>query len=286
MEFNMQQTDKISIYKHLQALDMLYRQSLLGDCYVDLMPTMSISNVQNIQKITHQTTSTNTTHLNMQNDTQRLWWNIAHKVAQCKLCALSKMVRDSHRSCGIIPTHRNNNLHLDGKTFSSNIAFIVESLHFKETEHNEYNSLKILEANRVNDMLFDIIQKVFLLHKESVFIMPFLKCVEVGDNQAINMRIHTQSLATERRICGNYLHAQLECVDYAVFFGEQICHDLFESTLQESNGKLLEYYTQQGKKVVCICVPDIMKMLMNPKLKKDAFVNFVLLRNAMCANSC
>lgn len=271
----MQQTNATSLYKHLQALDMLYRQSILGDSYVDLASTSNTK--KNMQQ--------NAVQLDVENISQGLWHTISQKVLQCRLCGLSKVVKDTHRSCGIIPTQSNAKTKQNSKA-SLDIAFVLESLHFKETTNNKYNTLQSLEANRVNDMLFDIIQKVFLLHKESVFIMPLFKCVEVGDNQTINMKIHTNPLATERRICGDYLHAQLECVDYAVFFGERICHDLFETTLQESSGKLLEYYTPNGKKVVCVCVPDIMQMLMKPKLKKDAFVNFVLLKNAMYANSC
>lgn len=279
----MKHTDTAFLYKNLQSLDMLYRQSILGDCYVDLTQTTSTqNNTQSMKAITQNLAQITQPK---QNKIQALWDTITNKVLQCKLCALSKTVKDTHRSCGILPIQININNGMRQDKTHLNIAFIVESLHFKETA-SKYNSLQNLEANRVNDMLFDIIQKVFLLHKENVFIVPFLKCVEVGDNQAINMRIHTHSLATERRICSNYLRMQLECVDYAVFFGEQICNDLFETTLQEASGKLLEYYAQNNKKVVCVCVPDIMKMLMNSKLKKDAFVNFMLLKNVMFANSC
>lgn len=276
----MQQADTALLYKHLQALDMLYRQTMLGDCYVDLA-SVSAKNTQ----ITQPTISDKKLEISAQapqagyGESWDMWHSIAQRVGQCKLCGLSKCVKDSHRSCGIAPTQQNM---LQDR--AANIAFITESLHFTET--NNYGLLNNLEQNRVNEMLFDIIQKVFLLRKECVFILPFFKCVDVADNHSIDIKIRTQSLATERRICGNYLHMQLECVEYAVFFGEHICGNLFETTLQEASGKLLEYYTASGKKVFCVCVPDIMQMLMNPSLKKDAFVNFVLLKNAMCANSC
>ena len=159
-------------------------------------------------------------------------------------------------------------------------------MHLREAPKDSYALLENLELNRSNEMLFDIIEKVFLLHKESVFLFPLFKCAEVGNNQQISMQIRTQPLATQRRICSNYLKAQLENMSYAVFFGEHICFDFFEISLQEASGKLLEYHTAQGKKVLCVCVPDIMQMLMNPKLKKDAFINFVLLRNAIYAISC
>ena len=96
-----------------------------------------------------------------------------------------------------------------------------------------------------------------------MYFFSLFKCAEVGDNQQISMQIHTQPLATQRRICSNYLKAQLENMSYAVFFGEHICFDFFEISLQEASGKLLEYHTAQGKKVLCVCVPDIMQMLMN-----------------------
>ncbi len=232
---------------------------------------------------------------------------IAQKVIQCNLCSLSKSVKDSERLCAILPTKRDypidtpfssnakettNKDSIATKTIQNhtkafpNIAFITDSLHLREAPKDSYALLENLELNRSNEMLFDIIEKVFLLYKESVFLFPLFKCAEVGNNQQISMQIRTQPLATQRRICSNYLKAQLENMSYAVFFGEHICFDFFEISLQEASGKLLEYHTAQGKKVLCVCVPDIMQMLMNPKLKKDAFINFVLLRNAIYAISC
>lgn len=303
------QDDMAILYKHVKALDMLYRYAMLGDSFVDLAKQDSNTHKQKITLATQANQqynsyeATTSNHINTQQNMQQ----IAQKVIQCNLCSLSKSVKDSERLCAILPTKRDypidtpfssnakettNKDSIATKTIQNhtkafpNIAFITDSLHLREAPKDSYALLENLELNRSNEMLFDIIEKVFLLYKESVFLFPLFKCAEVGNNQQISMQIRTQPLATQRRICSNYLKAQLENMSYAVFFGEHICFDFFEISLQEASGKLLEYHTAQGKKVLCVCVPDIMQMLMNPKLKKDAFINFVLLRNAIYAISC
>ncbi|WP_281650978.1 hypothetical protein [Helicobacter bilis] len=303
------QDDMAILYKHVKALDMLYRHAMLGDSFVDLAKQDSNTHKQKITLATQANQQYNSYEATTSNhtNTQQNMQQIAQKVIQCNLCSLSKSVKDSERLCAILPTKRDypidtpfssnakettNKDSIATKTIQNhtkafpNIAFITDSLHLREAPKDSYALLENLELNRSNEMLFDIIEKVFLLHKESVFLFPLFKCAEVGDNQQISMQIRTQPLATQRRICSNYLKAQLENMSYAVFFGEHICFDFFEISLQEASGKLLEYHTAQGKKVLCVCVPDIMQMLMNPKLKKDAFINFVLLRNAIYAISC
>lgn len=303
------QDDMAILYKHVKALDMLYRHAMLGDSFVDLAKQDSNTHKQKITLATQANQQYNSYEATTSNhtNTQQNMQQIAQKVIQCNLCSLSKSVKDSERLCAILPTKRDypidtpfssnakettNKDSIATKTIQNhtkafpNIAFITDSLHLREAPKDSYALLENLELNRSNEMLFDIIEKVFLLHKESVFLFPLFKCAEVGNNQQISMQIRTQPLATQRRICSNYLKAQLENMSYAVFFGEHICFDFFEISLQEASGKLLEYHTAQGKKVLCVCVPDIMQMLMNPKLKKDAFINFVLLRNAIYAISC
>lgn len=303
------QDDMAILYKHVKALDMLYRYAMLGDSFVDLAKQDSNTHKQKITLATQANQQYNSYEATTSNhtNTQQNMQQIAQKVIQCNLCSLSKSVKDSERLCAILPTKRDypidtpfssnakettNKDSIATKTIQNhtkafpNIAFITDSLHLREAPKDSYALLENLELNRSNEMLFDIIEKVFLLHKESAFLFPLFKCAEVGDNQQISMQIRTQPLATQRRICSNYLKAQLENMSYAVFFGEHICFDFFEISLQEASGKLLEYHTAQGKKVLCVCVPDIMQMLMNPKLKKDAFINFVLLRNAIYAISC
>lgn len=303
------QDDMAILYKHVRALDMLYRHAMLGDSFVDLAKQDSNTHKQKITLATQANQQYNSYEATTSNhtNTQQNMQQIAQKVIQCNLCSLSKSVKDSERLCAILPTKRDypidtpfssnakettNKDSIATKTIQNhtkafpNIAFITDSLHLREAPKDSYALLENLELNRSNEMLFDIIEKVFLLHKESVFLFPLFKCAEVGNNQQISMQIRTQPLATQRRICSNYLKAQLENMSYAVFFGEHICFDFFEISLQEASGKLLEYHTAQGKKVLCVCVPDIMQMLMNPKLKKDAFINFVLLRNAIYAISC
>lgn len=303
------QDDMAILYKHVKALDMLYRHAMLGDSFVDLAKQDSNTHKQKITLATQANQQYNSYEATTSNhtNTQQNMQQIAQKVIQCNLCSLSKSVKDSERLCAILPTNKayptdtpfssnaketTNKDSIATKTIQNhtkafpNIAFITDSLHLREAPKDSYALLENLELNRSNEMLFDIIEKVFLLHKESVFLFPLFKCAEVGDNQQISMQIRTQPLATQRRICSNYLKAQLENMSYAVFFGEHICFDFFEISLQEASGKLLEYHTAQGKKVLCVCVPDIMQMLMNPKLKKDAFINFVLLRNAIYAISC
>ena len=303
------QDDMAILYKHVKALDMLYRHAMLGDSFVDLAKQDSNTHKQKITLATQANQQYNSYEATTSNhtNTQQNMQQIAQKVIQCNLCSLSKSVKDSERLCAILPTKRDypidtpfssnakettNKDSIATKTIQNhtkafpNIAFITDFLHLREAPKDSYALLENLELNRSNEMLFDIIEKVFLLHKESVFLFPLFKCAEVGDNQQISMQIRTQPLATQRRICSNYLKAQLENMSYAVFFGEHICFDFFEISLQEASGKLLEYHTAQGKKVLCVCVPDIMQMLMNPKLKKDAFINFVLLRNAIYAISC
>lgn len=303
------QDDMAILYKHVRALDMLYRHAMLGDSFVDLAKQDSNTHKQKITLATQANQQYNSYEATTSNhtNTQQNMQQIAQKVIQCNLCSLSKSVKDSERLCAILPTKRDypidtpfssnakettNKDSIATKTIQNhtkafpNIAFITDSLHLREAPKDSYALLENLELNRSNEMLFDIIEKVFLLHKESAFLFPLFKCAEVGDNQQISMQIRTQPLATQRRICSNYLKAQLENMSYAVFFGEHICFDFFEISLQEASGKLLEYHTAQGKKVLCVCVPDIMQMLMNPKLKKDAFINFVLLRNAIYAISC
>ena len=303
------QDDMAILYKHVKALDMLYRHAMLGDSFVDLAKQDSNTHKQKITLATQANQQYNSYEATTSNhtNTQQNMQQITQKVIQCNLCSLSKSVKDSERLCAILPTKRDypidtpfssnakettNKDSIATKTIQNhtkafpNIAFITDSLHLREAPKDSYALLENLELNRSNEMLFDIIEKVFLLHKESVFLFPLFKCAEVGNNQQISMQIRTQPLATQRRICSNYLKAQLENMSYAVFFGEHICFDFFEISLQEASGKLLEYHTAQGKKVLCVCVPDIMQMLMNPKLKKDAFINFVLLRNAIYAISC
>lgn len=302
------QDDMVILYKHVKALDMLYRHAMLGDSFVDLAKQDSNTHKQKITLATQANQQYNSYEATASNhtNTQQNMQQIAQKVIQCNLCSLSKSVKDSERLCAILPTNKayptdtlsSNAKETINKDFIAtkslqkhtkalpNIAFITDSLHLREAPKDSYALLENLELNRSNEMLFDIIEKVFLLHKESVFLFPLFKCAEVGNNQQISMQIRTQPLATQRRICSNYLKAQLENMSYAVFFGEHICFDFFEISLQEASGKLLEYHTAQGKKVLCVCVPDIMQMLMNPKLKKDAFINFVLLRNAIYAISC
>lgn len=303
------QDDMAILYKHVRALDMLYRHAMLGDSFVDLAKQDSNTHKQKITLATQANQQYNSYEATTSNhtNTQQNMQQIAQKVIQCNLCSLSKSVKDSERLCAILPTKRDypidtpfssnakettNKDSIATKTIQNhtkafpNIAFITDSLHLREAPKDSYALLENLELNRSNEMLFDIIEKVFLLYKESVFLFPLFKCAEVGNNQQISMQIRTQPLATQRRICSNYLKAQLENMGYAVFFGEHICFDFFEISLQEASGKLLEYHTAQGKKVLCVCVPDIMQMLMNPKLKKDAFINFVLLRNAIYAISC
>ena len=303
------QDDMAILYKHVKALDMLYRHAMLGDSFVDLAKQDSNTHKQKITLATQANQQYNSYEATTSNhtNTQQNMQQITQKVIQCNLCSLSKSVKDSERLCAILPTKRDypidtpfssnakettNKDSIATKTIQNhtkafpNIAFITDSLHLREAPKDSYALLENLELNRSNEMLFDIIEKVFLLHKESVFLFPLFKCAEVGDNQQISMQIRTQPLATQRRICSNYLKTQLENMSYAVFFGEHICFDFFEISLQEASGKLLEYHTAQGKKVLCVCVPDIMQMLMNPKLKKDAFINFVLLRNAIYAISC
>lgn len=303
------QDDMAILYKHVKALDMLYRHAMLGDSFVDLAKQDSNTHKQKIILATQANQQYNSYEATTSNhtNTQQNMQQIAQKVIQCNLCSLSKSVKDSERLCAILPTKRDypidtpfssnakettNKDSIATKTIQNhtkafpNIAFITDSLHLREAPKDSYALLENLELNRSNEMLFDIIEKVFLLYKESVFLFPLFKCAEVGNNQQISMQIRTQPLATQRRICSNYLKAQLENMSYAVFFGEHICFDFFEISLQEASGKLLEYHTAQGKKVLCVCVPDIMQMLMNPKLKKDAFINFVLLRNAIYAISC
>lgn len=297
------QDDMTILYKYVRALDMLYRHAMLGDSFVDLAKQDSNTHKQKITLATQANQQYNSYEATTSNhtNTQQNMQQIAQKVIQCNLCTLSKSVKDSERLCAILPTNKayptdtlsnnaketTNKDSIATKTIQNhtkafpNIAFITDSLHLREAPKDSYALLENLELNRSNEMLFDIIEKVFLLHKESVFLFPLFKCAEVGNNQQISMQIRTQPLATQRRICSNYLKAQLENMSYAVFFGEHICFDFFEISLQEASGKLLEYHTAQGKKVLCVCVPDIMQMLMNPKLKKDAFINFVLLRNAI-----
>ena len=302
------QDDMAILYKHVKALDMLYRHAMLGDSFVDLAKQDSNTHKQKITLATQANQQYNSYKATTSNhtNTQQNMQQIAQKVIHCNLCTLSKSVKDSERLCAILPTNKacptdtlssnaketTNKDSIATKTIQNhtkafpNIAFITDSLRLREAPKDSYALLENLELNRSNEMLFDIIEKVFLLHKESVFLFPLFKCAEVGNNQQISMQIRTQPLATQRRICSNYLKDQLENMSYAVFFGEHICFDFFEISLQEASGKLLEYHTAQGKKVLCVCVPDIMQMLMNPKLKKDAFINFVLLRNAIYAISC
>lgn len=323
-----------SLYEQIEVLDMLYRQELLGDCFVEpkVLSQQEVSAPQMAQRFPHASpsntmpryTHANTAHPNAtpnfphtmqshytpQNPTSThtmpqshstnpntqapyttLFNHVAQKVMACRLCSFAKMVQDNERFCGILPSPQNATNPNAAHNQSSEshqiqpLAFIVDTLRLKATP-TPYNTHANLESNRANDMLSDIIQKVFLRQLEEVFILPLFKCAEVGNNQSISMQVRTQSLATQRRICGAYLQNQLEAIEYAVFFGAQMCLDFFEITLQEASGKILEYYTPSGKKISCVCVPDIMAMLMNTKLKKDAFINFVLLKNAISANSC
>ncbi len=276
--------NKTFTYNYLQSMLMLYRQELVGDKYIDFnIADINQNNTNNQNTIKEINTSNN-----VQSKTIQSLIDLEKKVSQCRLCSLSNMVREHDRFCGITPKKfefiDNNKLILSDKF--PKLAFIVESLNIKSNIKIPNNTLEKLEDNKHNNMIFDIAQKVFLLSKESIFLFPFFKCVDTDLSQNINTHIYTQPLSTQRRICSDYLHIQLEYVEYAIFFGENICKDLFEITLKEANGKLLDYYTPNNKKIICVCVPDTMQMLINSKLKKEALINFVLLKNAICANSC
>ncbi len=266
--------------KELNLILMLYRQKLVGDKYIDLNKIDISQNIQ-YNAIRNDATREN-------NQTSN---NLEQKVSQCKLCSLSNMVKDTDRFCGVVPTKFEfvDNRNTTKKIFPK-IAFIVESLRIKSDKNIPNNTIEKLEYNKNNNMIFDIAQKVFFIKKESIFLFPLFKCVDTDTNQYsnkdINTQIQTQPLDTQRNICIDYLYSQLETIDYAIFFGENICVKLFETTLQETRGKLLDYYAPSGKKIICVCVPDTMQMLIDSKLKKEALINFVLLKNVIDANSC
>ncbi|RDU67554.1 hypothetical protein CQA53_00620 [Helicobacter didelphidarum] len=278
------QIDSIEAMLHnYKLLYSLYSRHILGDCYVSLSDvatteirdTMQVHNIQNdfLQNNIINSRGYNIDILNA-------------KIQSCKLCDVSKMVRDNERFCGFYPMDceyiQSENRRTDN---FPKIAFIVESLHITSIKQKDNNAhLSQLTINKSNEMLLNIIEKVFGYKRTSVFIFPRFKCVEVGQNQAISTNIRMRSLENERRICKEYLLHQLEYVDYAVFFGEYLCQDFFQAMLNEVNGKLLDYTTQNHKNILCICVADILQMIANPTLKKDSMINFVLLKNAIKAN--
>lgn len=301
----MLKNDRESIQDHeilhkLQTLQNLYMQQLLGDCFVDIQDLASrntsnsfaneahLSSTHSKESFITQMPLTNKAQELQTNSSQNLQASIhflEQKILHCKLCSLSKHVKDYERFSGFVPSIFLSSH--DTTKVIPKIAFIVESLHLRQPSNKHgviTSSIEDLQLNRSNEMLLDIIQRVFELHKTQAFIFPLFKCVEVGDNQFINAQIRMNDLLYERRICREYLLVQLEYVDYAIFFGEHLCKDFFESSCSETSGKLLEYYTPNNKKVVCVCVPDIMQMIVNPSLKKEAMINFTLLKNAIKAH--
>ncbi|MDY5951643.1 MAG: hypothetical protein SPJ16_10685, partial [Helicobacter sp.] len=180
------QDDMAILYKHVKALDMLYRHAMLGDSFVDLAKQDSNTHKQKITLATQANQQYNSYKATTSNhtNTQQNMQQIAQKVIQCNLCSLSKSVKDSERLCAILPTKRDypidtpfssnakettnkdsiatKNIQNHTKAFP-NIAFITDSLHLREAPKDSYALLENLELNRSNEMLFDIIEKVFLL---------------------------------------------------------------------------------------------------------------------------
>lgn len=230
----------------LKSLESLYLRQILGDKYVES---------KNIDSEISQDYAFSD--------------NMIENIKNCKLCDISKNVRDSERFCGFYPKD----------SIKPSIAFVVESLHLNHIDKNLISyDLSNLSKNQANEMLINIIEKVFNLESKNVYILPLFKCAEIGENNNINLSIHTKDLNKERQICAKYVLKELSNVEYAVFFGENLCKEFFKSDIKSVKNSLLELDTS-----TCICVPEIMQMLANPSLKKEAMISFTLLKNAIKA---
>lgn len=238
----------MDLSKDIKALNELYLRKALGDCYVtSKKDSIKIDSIESKDDFLTQ-------------------------VKHCKLCDLSKLVKDNERFCGFYPAMESSNKD------SIKIAFIVESIQLKLDFLQDSNiinyDLKNIAQNKTNEMLLNIITNVFNLESNFVYILPRFKCADIGANQNLSYKIRTQNLENERKICSNYLINQLKNIDYAVFFGENLCNDFFLLNLKSAQGKLLEY-----AHTTAICVPELMQMLANPSLKKSALSSFNLLKN-------
>lgn len=256
----------------LKDLYELYVRKELGDKFVDIAKSSKNPNLTTMQS--SKADSIESKFLESSGD-------FTSQIAHCKLCDLSKMVRDNERFCGFYPFIESKMQ--DSKNYPK-IAFIIESIQLnlafsKQNSIISYN-LENLAQNKTNEMLLNIIEKVFNLDSKNVYILPRFKCADVGGNQTFSYKIRTQKLENERKICTQYLIKQLENIEYAVFFGENLCEDFFYTTLKNAQGKLLEY-----AKITCVCVSDPLQMLANPSLKKEAMTSLMLLKNLILQKS-
>lgn len=265
------------VQSKIRSLQTLYLRSLLGDCYVDMNEIALLHTSAPIKfdiNINNQNFSKSKKSKDIKTIEEEFC--LIHKmILNCKMCNISKMVKDRERFVGFFPTnYKHNNL--------PKIALIVEILRLQNIDNNIMfnNSINNLEDNKNNRMLLKIIES-FNSCQANVFVLSLFKCVEIGTNQMITTQTYTQSLSHEGKICKNYLLLQLEHMDYAVFFGQHLCSLFFRYSLCEVSGRLLEYYTSNNKKIISICVPDISQMIANPTLKKEATIDIALLKNAM-----
>ncbi|WP_104762585.1 hypothetical protein [Helicobacter aurati] len=264
---------------YLRAL--LYRQELLGDCFVDFL--QSDSSKTHSSFAPHTTAQRHNTTLDMEQQPKmqtlsalQTFHDLEKQVSHCKLCSLANMTHEKARFCGVLP-----NKHLS-KTAQSpakfpKIAFVVESLRLQHLG----NSLQCLEQSKSNTMLQNIISKVMCLELESVFIFPLFKCAAMQDNAKLSLRIQKEGLSLERAICKDYLTFQLQFVDYVVFFGKRLCQDFFQADIHETKGKILQYRTATNHIVQAVCVRDIAEMIANPALKRETLLNCNLLKECL-----
>lgn len=317
------------ILKQAYLHKLLYRLDLLGDCFTNALNSNinKEEDFPTKQDFTHKHNDLNTHTESKPHSMRNAQQNIANddslqarilsnhssfsiqtilqfqelhdlktKVAHCSLCDLSKMVKEKERFCGFLPQKKlyiapqQNNINSFEYSHQNavkplKIAFVVESLRLQQLG----DSLHCLEQNKSNIMLQDIITKVMHFQKESVFIFPLFKCVSVGNDMSLSFKIQREELTYQRRVCRDYLLFQLEFVDYAIFFGKRLCQDFFGASLFETKGRILQYHTPRQQTIHAICVHDTLEMIANPTLKREAMLNFNLLKEhiatAFCLNN-
>lgn len=175
-------------------------------------------------------------------------------IHSCCLCNLSKQT--SHRFLKITPKKELffNNKHIIA-------AFVFESLDID----NISNSINSLSKNKKNDLILYIIENILGFDKESIFIVPFLKCASLNskldiDNQMLNA-------------CKRYFLREFFHFDYIFVFSEEILKLLFVCNFYEAFGRLLGY--KNTKFIFNFSIED---MLLNPNKKNLVFKNLLSLK--------
>ncbi|PAF45940.1 uracil-DNA glycosylase family protein [Helicobacter sp. 11S02629-2] len=229
-----------SYLEKLKTLEKLYKLESLGVEYISTKDGKTLKEAQSTSKQGASLKSLDSKAM-QEETTNQASISLRDKILNCKLCERS----NSFKPCP--------SLNLEGSNIESSFAFIAPTLSLEKDGS--------LSDTKINLTLKNIAQNIYKLDPSKTCFLSLVKC---GTTQPLESNIKT---------CKPYLESELENKKYAIFFGSLLAKSLFGLELKDALGKILEY-----KNAKCIVTFDLLDMLKNPSLKKDALSHLNLLK--------